>query len=170
MTLSPPINVSLDSQLHTKLFDVEHEVENDGIGDTTLGEQRSWADKSNEDGTNYAVTTGGNSGGSLSLSGESSRENKGTTDSRRRDDDLQLRFPPKVKKDETDLDEAISKMEKAASERPSPGATSQEKNLFGNNEKNDSWSQDDLLPPFPLLDVAEEDPNEIFDEKRYHWS
>ena len=98
MTLSPPINVSLDSQLHTKIFDF------------VLGERRSWADKSNEDGTNYAVTTGGNSGGSLSLSGESSRENKGTTDSRRRDDDLQLRFSPKVKKDETDLDEAISKM------------------------------------------------------------
>ena len=156
MSLLPQINLDA-ADIERKLFDVEHEGEKDGISEPSNTALSSATDRSNEAGTNDELSREGeHSGGSLFLSaaaGESSFENK-STDSLRRDDHLQ---PPEVKKDEADPDDETGSTEKAVADVNSLGDR-----LLGNNVENDSeWSQDDLLPLFPLLDLDKEEPSEI---------
>ena len=159
MSLLPQI--SLDAaDIERKLFDVEHEGEKDFISELSV----SARDRSNEAGTNDEVNREReHSGGSLSLAGESSSENK-AGDSLRQDGHLQPLFSPEVKKDEVDPGDETGSTEKAVSV---PDVNSLGDALLGNNVDNNSiWSQDNLLPPFPLLDIDEEEPSETNDGEK----
>ena len=159
MSLLPQIQINLDvGDIETKLFDAEREEEKDSIGELSKSISRSTStddtDRSNEAGTNDEFKkVKEHSGGSLSPSGEHSFKNK-ATDGLRQDDHLQSLFPTEVKEDEMDPDDETTG--KAPSD-----VNSLENKFLGNNAENDSRSQDDLLPPFPLLEVDDEEANEI---------